>query len=120
MDAAPPLVPGDTHSEDVWTKRKLLSAAHKEVAFRGHDQLIWNHISAKAGDRILITPGDRMWCQVEPETLKLSSTNVTADILHAAVYAVGRHTAVVHLHSPAVVAVACLEAGFKPPKGSEF
>eukprot|EP00931_Biecheleriopsis_adriatica_P092985 TRINITY_DN66735_c0_g1_i1.p1 TRINITY_DN66735_c0_g1~~TRINITY_DN66735_c0_g1_i1.p1 ORF type:complete len:408 (+),score=103.02 TRINITY_DN66735_c0_g1_i1:47-1225(+) len=102
------------------TLRKQLSQAHKEANRRGWDMLIWNHISAKLGDGMLITPGDRMWSQVEPESLKVSSSNVTADVLHAAVYNYTDRKAVVHLHTPAVMAVACLKEGLIVGEGSEF
>lgn len=100
--------------------RKELSLAHKEVADRKEDQMIWNHISAKCGEGILITPGDRMWELMEPEALVSNSENVTANILHSAVYSSTSLSAVVHLHTPAVQAVVSLKEGFVPPQGSEF
>lgn len=102
------------------TLRLALSIAHKEVARRKADMMVWNHISAKLGDGILITPGDRMWHQMDPNTLKFGSDNVTADILHSAVYSSTEMTSVCHLHTPAIQAVACLEEGFVAPEGSEF
>merc|ERR1711879_771874 len=51
---------------------------------------------------------------------KFSSSNITGDILHGAVYSTKVASAVVHLHSPAVVAVSCLREGFQPPLGSSF
>ena len=41
------------------------------------------------------------------------SENVTANIIHDALYAANPATnAVIHLHTPATVAVSCLEEGF--------
>lgn len=106
------------------TEAKLrldLSRAHKEVAARQLDELVWNHISARAGETVLITPGDRMWADVEPDSLRSSSANVTANILHSAVYtACPEAAAVVHLHTPSVEAVSCLPEGLQAPEGSVF
>eukprot|EP00747_Dinoflagellata_sp_TGD_P042123 gnl/TRDRNA2_/TRDRNA2_141888_c4_seq1.p1 gnl/TRDRNA2_/TRDRNA2_141888_c4~~gnl/TRDRNA2_/TRDRNA2_141888_c4_seq1.p1 ORF type:complete len:479 (+),score=76.76 gnl/TRDRNA2_/TRDRNA2_141888_c4_seq1:211-1437(+) len=103
--------------------RKQLSDAHKDLHLRKMVELTWNHASAKleSGD-ILITPGDRMWCDVEPETIKTGSVNVTAGILHHATYkgAPSSTGAVVHVHAPAIEAVSCLQEGFRAPPDSEF
>jgi len=91
--------------------RMELSQAHKELHRLNFDALIWNHVSAKLDEGILITPGDRIWSLVEPDTLQISSENVTADVLHAAVYSATNSNAVVHTHSPAIEAVSCLKQG---------
>lgn len=50
-----------------------------------------------------------------PEDLVLSSTNGTGNIIHSAIYAARSDIqAIVHLHTPAAVAVSCLECGFIP------
>lgn len=105
---------------EVKAVRKSLSDAHKDFARRGLDELLWNHLSAKVGDGWMITPGDRFWSHVEPETLVRSSANVTADVLHTAVFSATDMTTIVHTHSPAIEAVSCLAEGFVPPPNSEF
>ena len=95
--------------------RKDLSVAHWLTRHYGMDELQWNHISAKLSTgQTLITPGDRMFDDILPHHLHKSSDNVTADIIHAAVYA-GRSDVkcIVHLHTPATVAVSCLKDGFR-------
>lgn len=112
--------PDDSEPTDVKAVRKSLSDAHKEFARRGLDELLWNHISAKIGEGWLITPGDRFWSHVAPETLVRSSANVTADVLHTAVFSATDMTTIVHTHSPAIEAVSCLAEGFVSPANSEF
>mmetsp|Transcript_143558 Transcript_143558/g.459151 ORF Transcript_143558/g.459151 Transcript_143558/m.459151 type:complete len:507 (-) Transcript_143558:48-1568(-) len=94
--------------------REELGVAHRLTSDFGMDQLVWNHISARLGDgAILITPGDRMYHEIGPADLLKSSGNVTADIIHAAVYSARPDVkAVVHLHTPSAVAVSCLEEPF--------
>lgn len=56
-----------------------------------------------------------LWSQVKPEDLLLSSENITADIIHSAIYAARSDIrAIIHLHSPAATAVSCLQEGFLP------
>ncbi len=63
----------------------------------------------------LITPGRKLWNRIYPDDLVFSSTNVTADIIHSAIYAARSDIqSIVHLHTPAAVAVSCLECGFIP------
>ena len=50
------------------------------------DDLVWNHISARFESDYLITPGDLMWDMIEPEDLVRSSGNITANVIHAAIY----------------------------------
>lgn len=80
------------------------------------DELVWNHISVLLSDgSFLITPGSRMFDDIGPNDLVKSSGNVTADIIHEAVYKTRSDIkAIVHLHTPATVAVSCLEMGFVP------
>ena len=59
--------------------------------------------------------GGRMFDDIGPQDLVKSSGNVTADIIHEAVYDVRPDVkAIVHLHTPATVAISCLEMGFVP------
>lgn len=94
--------------------RKSLSVAHKMTAKLGMCELVWNHISARIGDDFLITPGNRLFADVEPEHLVKASdsVNCTGDVIHGAIYATRPDVnAIVHLHTPHVVAVGCLEEG---------
>lgn len=96
--------------------RKELSEAYQITREFGMDELVWNHLSVKLSDgSFLITPGGRMFDDIGPQDLVKSSGNVTADIIHEAVYDVRPDVkAIVHLHTPATVAISCLEMGFVP------
>ena len=95
--------------------RHDLAVAHRLTAKYDMDMLVWNHISARFKTGCLITPGRLLWSQVKPEDLVFSSSNVTADIIHAAIYAARPDIgAIIHLHTPAATAVSCLETGFVP------
>ena len=78
------------------------------------DDLTWNHISARVdgdgdGDNFLVTPGDRLWDDIEPKDLVLASDNVTANVIHSAIYSSRPDVqAIVHLHTPSVTTVSCL------------
>jgi phosphoglycerate dehydrogenase-like enzyme/ribulose-5-phosphate 4-epimerase/fuculose-1-phosphate aldolase/SAM-dependent methyltransferase len=92
-----------------------LAVAHRLTAEHKMDMLVWNHISARFKTGCLLTPGRMLWSQIKPADLVFSSTNVTADIIHAAIYAARTDIkAIIHLHTPAAVAVSCLETGFVP------
>jgi phosphoglycerate dehydrogenase-like enzyme/ribulose-5-phosphate 4-epimerase/fuculose-1-phosphate aldolase len=96
--------------------RKELSDAYRITREFGMDELVWNHISALLSDgHYLITPGSRMFDDISPQDLVKSgdSGNVTADIIHDSIYRARPDVrAIVHLHTPATVAVSCLEMGF--------
>jgi phosphoglycerate dehydrogenase-like enzyme/ribulose-5-phosphate 4-epimerase/fuculose-1-phosphate aldolase len=96
--------------------RVELSEAYRITRDFGMDELVWNHISALLSDgTFLITPGSRMFDDIGPNDLVKSSGNITADIIHEAVYNSRSDVkAIVHLHTPASVAVSCLEMGFVP------
>jgi ribulose-5-phosphate 4-epimerase/fuculose-1-phosphate aldolase len=98
-----------------------LAKVHHELNRRGLDELVWNHCSAKVGDGMLVTPGNCLWDCLSPADLFLQSENVTANILHSAIYA-GAPSAggVIHTHAPAIEAVACTKSGLAEPPGSEF
>ena len=52
---------------------------------------------------------------INPSDLVYSSSNITADIIHAALYGARPDVkAIIHLHTPAATAVSCLESGFVP------
>lgn len=96
--------------------RAELSDAYRITREFGMDELVWNHISVLLSDgSFLITPGDRMFDDIGPQDIVKSSGNVTADIIHQAVYTTRSDVkAIVHLHTPATVAISCLEMGFVP------
>jgi len=96
--------------------RVELSEAHRITREFGMDELVWNHISVLLSDgNFLITPGSYMFDDIGPADLVKSSGNVTADIIHEAVYNTRSDVkAIVHLHTPATVAISCLEMGFVP------
>ena len=96
--------------------RLELSDAYRITREFGLDELVWNHISVLLSDgSFLITPGSLMFDDIGPEDLVKSSGNITADIIHEAVYKRRSDVkAIVHLHTPASVAVSCLEMGFVP------
>ena len=89
--------------------------AHWLTRHYGMDELSWNHISARMSNgETLITPGNRMFDDIRAGDLKKCSGNVTAEVIHAAVYKSRPDVkAVVHLHTPATVAVSCLADGFQ-------
>ncbi|GMH58987.1 hypothetical protein TL16_g02733 [Triparma laevis f. inornata] len=91
-----------------------LAVAHAMCHEYKMDELVWNHISARYGDGWLITPGRMHWDEIGPKDIVMSSDNVTADIIHSAVYSARKDVnAIVHLHTPNAVAVGCLERGFE-------
>jgi len=94
--------------------RKDLAVAHMITRKYGMDELVWNHMSAMLSDgAMLITPGALLFDEVRPEDISKCTDNVTAEIIHAAVYKARPDIrAVVHLHTPASVAVSCLDQGF--------
>lgn len=108
------------HSDEKRRKQEIalrhdLAVAHRLTAKYGMDMLVWNHISARFRTGCLITPGRKMWSKINPSDLTFSSTNVTADIIHDAVYSARPDVkAVIHLHTPAATAISCLESGFTP------
>lgn len=103
-----------------------LAVAHRLTALYGMDMLVWNHISARLppssddegdGGGCLITPGRKLWSDIYPSDLVRTSTNVTANVIHDAIYAARPDDvrAVIHLHTPNATAVSCLEPpGFVP------
>lgn len=96
--------------------RRELSDAYRITREFGMDELVWNHISVLLSDgSFLITPGNRMFDDIGPNDLVKSSGNITADIIHDAVYKTRSDVkAIVHLHTPATVAISCIEMGFVP------
>mmetsp|Transcript_24064 Transcript_24064/g.47245 ORF Transcript_24064/g.47245 Transcript_24064/m.47245 type:complete len:546 (+) Transcript_24064:150-1787(+) len=104
------------YNTDEGKKRADLATAHNITRKFGMDELVWNHMSSRLQDGgFLITPGGLLFDEITPHDLHKSSTNITADIIHAAVYdARPDVNVVIHLHTPASVAVSCLDEGFVP------
>jgi len=105
----------EKHRKEELVLRKDLAVAHRLTAKYGMDMLVWNHISARFRTGCLITPGRKMWSKINPSDLVFSSSNITADIIHDAIYSARTDVkAIIHLHTPAATAVSCLESGFVP------
>lgn len=105
----------DDDDEDETTIRQDLAVAHRLTANLGYDMLTWNHISHRFRDGCLITPGNMLWTEIKPQDMVYSSSNITADIIHSTLYnADPAIKSILHWHSPAATAVACLEDGFMP------
>jgi ribulose-5-phosphate 4-epimerase/fuculose-1-phosphate aldolase len=100
-------------------QRRHAAAAHMLSYHYGFDELLWNHISARLDEagNFLVTPGDRHFDEIFPEDLIISSpanANVTADVIHSMIYQARPDVgAIVHHHTPAVVAVAALADGLQ-------
>jgi len=69
---------------------------------------------------MLVTPGDCLWDDIMPADFILDSKNVTANILHSAIYDATSAKAIVHTHAPGIEAVSCIKAGLIESSGSEF
>jgi len=93
--------------------RRDLAAAHWLTYHFKMDDLVWNHISARLSEKTyLITPGTSLWDNIGPKDIVESSDNVTANIIHDAIFGARSDVnAIVHLHTSAVRAVSCLKNG---------
>ena len=55
-----------------------------------------------------------MWNMITPDDLVLSSDNITANVIHEAIYSSRSDVkAVVHLHTQSVTTVSCLKTGLE-------
>eukprot|EP00467_Chlorarachnion_reptans_P025255 CAMPEP_0114529528 /NCGR_PEP_ID=MMETSP0109-20121206/24899_1 /TAXON_ID=29199 /ORGANISM="Chlorarachnion reptans, Strain CCCM449" /LENGTH=210 /DNA_ID=CAMNT_0001711969 /DNA_START=223 /DNA_END=855 /DNA_ORIENTATION=+ len=82
------------------------------------DDLVWNHISARLseehGGGYLVTPGLHMYEEIFPENIVHSSENITANVIHGAIYnARPDVNAIVHIHTHAVCTVSVLPQGLQ-------
>eukprot|EP00040_Diaphanoeca_grandis_P034968 m.218615 g.218615 ORF g.218615 m.218615 type:complete len:255 (+) comp33272_c1_seq2:70-834(+) len=111
--------------------RTDLVVAHWLTGHYGMDELMWNHISARLPtdpdhkrQTYLVSPGTRHFMDIEEKDLAivnvggpnshLEKFNVTGDVIHSAIYAARPDVgAIVHTHSPAVLAVSCLKQGLQ-------
>jgi len=115
-----------TSSQNIRTDLKV---AHWLTAYYGMDELVWNHISARVDENheahpYLITPGTHHYMDLEEKDFVLIGatdgsngvdlTNETGDVIHSAIYGARPDVrAIVHTHSPAVTAIACLKNGIQ-------
>lgn len=105
--------------------REDLVAAHRLTRMFGMDDLVWNHISARrppptaprtpsggAADDYLITPFPYMYDEITADNLDSGSGNETGMVIHGAIYPARPDVnAIVHTHTPAIMAVAALQDG---------
>lgn len=105
---------GDLEEEEAKLRHDL-SVAHMITHKMGMDELVWNHISGRLSNGVmLITPGRMMYDEIGPEDLTMNPDNVTGDIIHSAIYEERPDVrSVVHLHTIASQAVSCLADGFQ-------
>jgi ribulose-5-phosphate 4-epimerase/fuculose-1-phosphate aldolase len=107
--------------------RNELSEAYRMTRDFGFDELGGNHISVllSDGSYLITPPGDRMLMFdlddiAPPDMMQVKSSsgkhgNVAKDMIHDVVYKVRNDIkAIVHWHTPATVAISCLEMGFIP------
>jgi ribulose-5-phosphate 4-epimerase/fuculose-1-phosphate aldolase len=120
----------DQVSEAEWALRVDLAAAYRLVAAYGWDDLIFTHISARAPDgdhHFLINPYGMLFEEVTASSLvKIDlqgrkivespfDVNPAGFTIHSAIHAAREDAVcVMHLHTPAGVAVACQKGGLLP------
>jgi ribulose-5-phosphate 4-epimerase/fuculose-1-phosphate aldolase len=113
-----------------WAMRIDLAAAYRLVADYGWDDLIFTHISARvpgSDHHFLINPYGMMFEEVTASSLvkvdlqgkKVMESpfdiNPAGFVIHSAIHAAREDAAcVMHLHTPAGVAVACQKEGLLP------
>jgi len=98
-----------------------LSIAHHMFSALRMDDLVWNHISirkTKTTKDFYVTPFPIIFEDITPKELLNSSIsendndNTTGTIIHSAIYNARPDVyAIVHLHSPAIMAISCLKNG---------
>lgn len=91
-----------------------LCVAHHLFAERNMTDTVWNHLSVRetqSSEDFFITPFPMLFDDMTPADMNSSSSvNKTGIVIHSAVYNSRRDVcAIVHLHTPAVVAVSCLQ-----------
>jgi len=120
----------DKVSEAEWAMRVDLAACYRVVAHYGWDDLVFTHISARVpgGDHhFLINPYGMLFEEVTASSLvkvdlhgaKVMESpfdvNPAGFVIHSAIHAAREDAAcVMHLHTPAGVAVACQKEGLLP------
>tara|TARA_A100000171_G_C2128221_1_gene144939 strand:+ start:1199 stop:1891 length:693 start_codon:yes stop_codon:yes gene_type:complete len=109
--------------------KKQLVQAHHLAARLGLDDTIFTHLSVRCQDHpghFYLTPFGRLFQEIDEDsllTLNLDGTlvkgnnalNTAGSLLHSALYQSQSQTnCVIHLHSPAALAVSCLKEGLLP------
>ena len=113
-----------------WAARVDLAACYRLVAAYGWSDLVFTHISARVpggGHSFLINPYGLMFDEstasslvlIDQEGNKLRESPFTVNragfVIHSAIHAAREDAVcVLHTHSPAATAVACLPEGFVP------
>jgi len=102
--------------------REDLAIAHQLTAKFGMDDIVWNHISARArhgSNDYYITPFPRLFDEVHADNLLevhcdgvSMNGNVTGDTIHRSILEARPDiNAICHSHTPAILAVSCLAGG---------
>ncbi|MCD1266956.1 class II aldolase [Shinella sumterensis] len=113
-----------------YATREDLAAVYRLIAYFGMDDIIHTHVSARLPaepDKLLINRYGDLFREVTPESLAVIDhdgnlvrgpqvpINTAGIVIHTAVHAARPDAAcVVHTHTPAGVAVSCLEEGLLP------
>ena len=124
----------DQVSAAEWATRVDLAACYRLVAHYGWDDLVFTHISARVpgGDHhFLINPYGMLFEEVTASSLvkvdlhgrKVMESpfdvNPAGFVIHSAIHAAREEAAcVMHLHTPAGVAVACQKEGLRRSRSS--
>lgn len=109
----------------IMNDKEMLSSAYRLAAFLEMDDTIFTHLSVRACDQddaFFLPAFGTLFEEVTSNNLKkviLASahdeTNPAGAILHSAIYEVRPDVgAIVHLHTPAAIAVSALEEGLLP------
>jgi len=106
--------------------RHDLKVAHRLIAKYGMDDLVWNHISARCLDdqtadccelpstSYLITPGGMHFSEVRSEDLVFDTLEESGNVIHSGIYQKRPDVrCIIHIHTPAIMAVSVLKEGFK-------
>jgi ribulose-5-phosphate 4-epimerase/fuculose-1-phosphate aldolase len=129
-DQGKPVSVKDEVSDAEWSMRVDLAAAYRLIAAYGWDDLIFTHISARVPDsdhHFLINPYGMLFGEVTASNLvkidlhgqKVMESpfdiNPAGFVIHSAIHAAREDAAcVMHLHTPAGVAVAAQKEGLLP------
>lgn len=96
--------------------REDLALTHQLLRMWNMDFLVWNHASVRVPgtELFLVTPGDATFDGVDEGNIVMGSVNVTANVIHDAVYKARPDvSAVIHTHTPAIVAVGALRKALR-------
>jgi len=107
--------------------RRDLRTAHRLVAKFKWDDLTWNHISSRCSgtedeedccdidsSTYLITPGGMHFSEVREYDFVFDSIQENGNVIHSGIYAARPDVrSIIHIHTPAILAVSCLGDGFQ-------